>query len=282
MTHTTDSIGTNDRASGDGEDTGSAAVPRDYTRLFRLDGRRAVVVGAGSGIGRESALALAAHGAEVVCADRDLDAARATVALGAGLTAYQLDVLDSGAVAAAAEELGDVDVLVFTAATNVRKRVLDYSAEEFERVVSLNLRASFDLVRAFGAGMAERGRGSIIGFSSIRAVSVEPGQGVYAATKAGLVQLMRAAAAELGPSGVRLNAIAPGIVDTPLTAQIRENPEWFDAYSSKSALGRWSRPDELAGAVVYLASDASSFVTGSQLFVDGGWTAIDGRYTPPN
>lgn len=111
---------------------------------------------------------------------------------------------------------------------------------------------------------------------------MEPGQGVYAATKAGLVQLMRAAAAELGPSGVRLNAIAPGIVDTPLTAQIRENPEWFEAYSSKSALGRWSRPDELAGAVVYLASDASSFVTGSQLFVDGGWTAIDGRYTPPS
>ena len=282
MTHTTDTIGTNDPASEDGERTASTAAARDYSRLFRLDGRRAVVVGAGSGIGRESALALAAHGAEVVCADRDLAAAQGTAALGTGLTAYQLDVLDSGAVAAAAEELGDVDVLVFTAATNVRKRVLDYSAEEFERVVSLNLRASFDLVRAFGAGMAERGRGSIIGFSSIRAVSVEPGQGVYAATKAGLVQLMRAAAAELGPSGVRLNAIAPGIVDTPLTAQIRENPEWFDAYSSKSALGRWSRPDELAGAVVYLASDASSFVTGSQLFVDGGWTAIDGRYTPPS
>ena len=282
MTQTSDTTGTNDPASADGEATGSAAVARDYTRLFRLDGRRAVVVGAGSGIGRESALALAAHGAEVVCADRDLDAAQGTAALGAGLTAYQLDVLDSGAVAAAAVELGDVDVLVFTAATNVRKRVLDYSAEEFERVVSLNLRASFDLVRAFGAGMAERGRGSIIGFSSIRAVAVEPGQGVYAATKAGLVQLMRAAAAELGPSGVRLNAIAPGIVDTPLTAQIRENPEWFEAYSSKSALGRWSRPDELAGAVVYLASDASSFVTGSQLFVDGGWTAIDGRYTPPS
>jgi len=136
-------------------------------------------------------------------------------------------------------------------------------------------------VRAFGAGMAQRGRGSIIGFSSIRAVAVEPGQGVYAATKAGLVQLLRAAAAELGPSGVRLNAIAPGIVDTPLTAQIRAVPEWSQAYATKSALGRWSRPDELAGAVVYLASDASSFVTGSQLFVDGGWTAIDGRYTPP-
>ena len=108
-----------------------------------------------------------------------------------------------------------------------------------------------------------------------RLIIVEPGQGVYAATKAGLVQLLRAAAAELGPQGVRLNAIAPGVVETPLTAQIRAVPEWADAYATKSALGRWSRPDELAGAVVYLASDASSFVTGTQLVVDGGWTAID-------
>lgn len=253
----------------------------DYADLFRLDGRRAVVVGAGSGIGRESALALAAHGAQVVCADRDLAAANATAAQGEGMSGYALDVLDSDAVQHAASQLGAVDVLVFTAATNVRKRLLDYTGEEFDRVVSLNLRASFDLVRAFGAGMADRGRGSIIGFSSIRAVTVEPGQGVYAATKAGLVQLLRTAAAELGPSGVRLNAIAPGIVDTPLTAQIRAIPEWSEAYETKSALGRWARPDELAGAVVYLASDASSFVTGSQLFVDGGWTAIDGRYTPP-
>jgi NAD(P)-dependent dehydrogenase (short-subunit alcohol dehydrogenase family) len=252
-----------------------------YADLFRLDGRKAVVVGAGSGIGRESALALAAHGATVVCADRDLAAAEETAAHGPAMSALALDVLDTDAVNRAARDLGAVDVLVFTAATNVRKRLLDYSSEEFDRVVSLNLRASFDLVRAFGRGMAERGRGSIIGFSSIRAVAVEPGQGVYAATKAGLVQLLRTAAAELGPSGVRLNAIAPGIVDTPLTAQIRAVPEWADAYASKSALSRWSRPDEFAGAVVYLASDASSFVTGSQLFVDGGWTAIDGRYTPP-
>ena len=253
----------------------------DYARLFRLDGRRALVVGAGSGIGRESALALAAHGASVVCADRDLAAAEATAAMGAGLTAYGLDVLEPDAVARAAEDLGPVDVLVFTAATNVRKRVLDYTVEEFDRVVGLNLRAAFDLVRAFGRGMAERGRGSIIGFSSIRAVTVEPGQGVYAATKAGLVQLLRTAAVELGPSGVRVNAIAPGIVDTPLTAQIRADAQWSAAYASKSALGRWSTPQELAGAVVYLASDAASFVTGSQLFVDGGWTAVDGRFTPP-
>ncbi|GAA6527099.1 SDR family NAD(P)-dependent oxidoreductase [Intrasporangium sp. DVR] len=253
----------------------------DYSQLFRLDGRRAVVVGAGSGIGRESALALATHGAQVVCADRDLDAAEATARLGEALTAYRLDVLDGAAVRRAADELGAVDVLVDTAATNVRKKLLDYSDEEFDRVVDLNLRAIFRLIRAFGPGMSARGRGSIIAFSSIRSVTVEPGQGVYAATKAGLVQLLRTAAAELGPRGVRVNAIAPGVVETPLTAPIRAVPEWADAYAAKSALGRWSRPDELAGAVVYLASDAASFVTGTQLFVDGGWTAVDGRYTPP-
>jgi NAD(P)-dependent dehydrogenase (short-subunit alcohol dehydrogenase family) len=252
----------------------------DYTSLFRLDGKHALVIGAGSGIGRESALALAAHGARVTCADRDVAAARETA--GAALAAYELDVLDDAAIARAVAELDPVDVLVFTAATNVRKRMLDYSGEEFDRVVSLNLRASFELIRAFGRGMAERGSGSIIGFSSIRGTTVEPGQSVYAATKAGLVQLLRTAAAELGPSGVRANAIAPGVVETPLTAQIKADKAWYDAYAQKGALGRWAQPNELAGAVVYLASDAASFVTGSVLAVDGGWTAVDGRFDPPN
>jgi NAD(P)-dependent dehydrogenase (short-subunit alcohol dehydrogenase family) len=258
----------------------------DYARLFRLDGKHVVVIGAGSGIGRESALALAAQGARVTCADRDLPAAEETVARGngsvGGLTAYQLDVLDDAAIERAVGELGPVDVLVFTAATNVRKRIVDYSGEEFDRVVSLNLRASFQLIRAFGKEMAARGSGSIIGFSSIRGTTVEPGQSVYAATKAGLVQLLRTAAAELGPYGVRANAIAPGVVETPLTAQIKANQAWYDAYAQKGALGRWAQPSELAGAVVYLASDAASFVTGSVLAVDGGWTAVDGRFDPPN
>ncbi|WP_328446579.1 SDR family NAD(P)-dependent oxidoreductase [Amycolatopsis sp. NBC_00438] len=249
----------------------------NYENLFRLDGRRAVVLGGGSGIGREAARALAAHGASVVVADRDVTAARET---GVG-EAYEIDLLEPGAVDRAASDLGPLDVVVLTAATNVRKRLLDYTREEFDRVIALNLGVTFEVVRAFGADMVARGRGSIIGFSSIRGTTVEPGQGPYAATKAGLVQLFRTAAAEFGPAGVRVNAIAPGVVETPLTAQIKANPEWYDAYARKGALGRWARPDELAGAVVYLASDASTFVTGSVLAVDGGWTAVDGRFEPP-
>ena len=263
----------------------NAAAPVDYTQLFRLDNRTVVVIGAGSGIGRESAQALAAQGAHVVIADYSLEAAEATTELiqgaGGSAEAYEMNVLDDAAIDDAVERFGHASSLVFTAATNVRKRMEDYSMDEFDRVVNLNLRASFQLIRKFGARFAANGGGSIIGFASIRAQVVEPGQGVYAATKAGLVQLAKTGAAEYGAAGVRVNVVAPGVVETPLTAQITANPEWYGAYASKSALGRWSRPDELAGAVVFLASDASTFVTGTTLTVDGGWTAIDGRYTPP-
>jgi NAD(P)-dependent dehydrogenase (short-subunit alcohol dehydrogenase family) len=254
----------------------------DYSKLVRWDGKRALVIGAGSGIGREAALALAAHGASVIVADRDLAAVESLAeAITGGAVAYELDVLAQDAVNRAVADLDPVDVLVFTPATNVRKTLLEYTLEEFDQVIALNLRASFSLVRAFGAPMASRSSGSIIGFSSIRATTVEPGQGVYAASKAGLGQLLRTAAAELGPSGVRVNAVAPGVVDTPLTGPIKAVPQWYDAYASKTALGRWAAPSEMAGAVVYLASDAASYVTGNVLTVDGGWTAIDGRFTPP-
>lgn len=257
----------------------------NYSNMFRLDGRKSFVLGAGSGIGRESSLALAAHGAHVICADRDLEAAKQTAKLiaseGGSAQAYELDVLDSDAVFTAAADHSDVETLLFTAATNVRKRLLDYSSEEYERVVNLNVRSSFDLIRAFGANMVRQQKGSIIGFSSVRHLVVEPGQGVYAATKAATVQLLRTAAAEFGSAGVRANAVAPGCVDTPLTDSIKANPEWYNAYATKGALGRWSQPGELTGAVVYLASDASSYVTGTVLYVDGGWTAVDGRFDPP-
>jgi NAD(P)-dependent dehydrogenase (short-subunit alcohol dehydrogenase family) len=268
--------------AGAGETVPGERDAGGYANLFRLDGRRAVVIGAGSGIGRASALALAAHGATVICADADAAGAeRAAAEIGPASEAYPLDVLDAAGVQRSARDLDPVDVLVFTPATNVRKRLLDYTAADIDRVLALNLRAVFDLIRAYGDPMARRGRGSIIGMASIRALTVEPGQAAYAATKAAVVQLMRGAAAELGPSGVRANTIAPGVVETPLTAQIRGDSEWYTAYARKSALGRWAQPSEIAGAVVYLASDAASFVTGACLVVDGGWTVVDGRYDPP-
>jgi NAD(P)-dependent dehydrogenase (short-subunit alcohol dehydrogenase family) len=164
---------------------------------------------------------------------------------------------------------------------NVRKPLLETSAAEFDKVVGLNLKGSFIAMRAAGRRMAAQRRGSIVLFSSIRSLTVEPGQGVYAATKAGTLQLIRALAAELGPYGVRANAIAPGVVETPLTAPIKANEAWYRAYAEKSALGRWAQPSEMVGPAIYLASDAASFVTGTLTIVDGGWTAIDGRFTPP-
>jgi NAD(P)-dependent dehydrogenase (short-subunit alcohol dehydrogenase family) len=250
-----------------------------YTDLFRLDGRRALIIGAG-GIGSEAAKALSDHGAQVTCADRDPAAAEETAAAvgGASLT---LDITDPEAVRQAAEKLPDLDIVVLTAAMNVRKRILDYSPEEFDRVVDLNLKGTFAVIKYFGERMVTRHRGSLIVFSSIRDQVVEPGQSVYAATKAGAVQLVKTAAAEFGEVGIRVNAISPGIVETALTDQIKSQPEWYQAYATKNALGRWSLPSELAGAVVYLASDAASYVTGTTLRVDGGWTAVDGRFTPP-
>lgn len=257
----------------------------DYARMFDLTGKTALVVGAGSGIGEASAHGLAAFGAEVYAADVSLEAAEATARgireNGDKAVAVVLDMLDSASVEAVAVEIRTPDVLVSTPSVNVRKPVLEITDEEFDRIIDLNLKGTFRLIQTFGRAMAERGSGSIVAFSSIRAQTVEPGQGIYAATKSGTVQMLRALAAELGPRGVRVNAIAPGIVETPLTAQIKESPDWYEAYASKSALGRWAQPQEMVGMVVYLASEASSFVTGASMPVDGGWTAIDGRFTPP-
>ncbi|HEY80116.1 MAG TPA: SDR family oxidoreductase [Caldilineae bacterium] len=257
----------------------------DYRSLFDLTGRSALVVGAGSGIGQASALGLAAHGARVYCADINLAGAEETAAAirthdGEAETLF-MDITDPESIAQGLEGIGAVDILVSTPSINVRKPLLDYTPEEFDRVIHLNLKGAFQVVQAVARGMAERGRGSIIVFSSIRSQVVEPGQGVYAATKAGVVQMMRALAAELAPKGVRVNLIGPGVVETPLTEQIKQHPEWYDAYAQRNAFGRWAQPHEMAGAVVYLASDASSYVTGTILFVDGGWLAIDGRFEPP-
>ena len=257
----------------------------DYRSMFDLTDKTALVVGAGSGIGEASAHGLAAFGARVVCADMDRGAADNTAreisSENGEADALELDMTDADSVRKAVESVGTLDILVSTPSVNVRKPVLEITDDEFDKVIDLNLKGTFRLIRDFGRGMAERGSGSIIAFSSIRGQVVEPGQGIYAATKAGTVQMLRALASEVGPSGVRVNAIAPGVVETPLTAQIKDSPDWYDSYAAKSILDRWAQPREMVGMVVYLASEASSYVTGAFMLVDGGWTAADGRFIPP-
>ncbi|MEJ2665545.1 MAG: SDR family NAD(P)-dependent oxidoreductase [Deinococcales bacterium] len=257
----------------------------NYRDLFELSGKHALVVGAGSGIGRAVAAGLADFGASVTCADVNAEAADAAAgevaARGGKADAAVVDITQEAQVDELVTGLSKLDVVVSTPSINVRKPLLDVTTEEFQRVIDLNLKGNFLVMRAAGRRLADQGKGSLVIFSSIRSQVVEPGQGVYAATKAGTLQMIRALAAELGPKGVRANAVAPGVVETPLTAQIKNQPSWYRAYAEKGALGRWAQPSEMVGAVVYLASDAASFVTGSLLLVDGGWTAVDGRFTPP-
>jgi NAD(P)-dependent dehydrogenase (short-subunit alcohol dehydrogenase family) len=254
--------------------------------LFDLTNKTCAVIGGGSGIGEAVTLGCARHGARVVCLDiNEETAARVAMAAGAQAESGVLDIRDAAAVDAAFDRIrerrGSLDVVICTPAINVRKKILDYENDEFDRVVDLNLKGNFNVLRAAGRIMIAQRRGSIVLFSSIRAQVVEPGQAVYAATKAGVLQMARTAAAEFGPYGVRVNAIGPGVIETPLTEPIKRNQEWFNAYAAKSVFNRWGRAEEMVGPVLFLASDAASFVTGTILYADGGWLAADGRFTPP-
>src|SRR5580658_4072054 len=254
--------------------------------MFDLTGKNAVVVGAASGIGRAIAVAYADQGATVDCLDIDEPGCQVTARLiqssGGKASSGPLDIRDSAAVDGAFGDLvsarGRVDVAVCTPGINIRKPRLRYTDAAYTAVIDVNLRGSFNVMRAAGRVMYEQRSGSIIGSSSISSRVVEPGQVTYAGTKAALAAMVRVLAAELGPYGVRVNAIAPGPVETELTVPIRDDPGWLDAYASKVAVKRWGRPEEIAAPAVFLASSEASFVNGAQLFADGGWTDLDQRY----
>ena len=244
---------------------------------FRVDGKVSLVVGGASGIGQAAAHALAESGSSVVIGDVNLTAAQECAeqitSHGLNAMAVELDIRNQNSIDRALDQIRSqhptLDILLTTPAVNVRKRLLTYTEDELDRVVDINLKGSFRITRAVAKLMAGSGGGSIILTSSIRSVTVEPGQGIYAATKASLVQLARTFAVELAPNNIRVNAIAPGVVDTPLTAPIKRDAAWYAAYANRSALKRWAKPDELAWPIVFLASPASSFITGTVLFVDG-------------
>jgi NAD(P)-dependent dehydrogenase (short-subunit alcohol dehydrogenase family) len=255
-----------------------------YRAIFRLDGKTALVLGAASGIGKASAEALAALGAAVICADKNKQGVETTAAeIGARAEAHVTDAGSAesvNALAAAIEKQHKrLDAAVTTPAVHVRKLMCDYTDEEYDRVADLNLRGTFLFLRAFGRIMARQRSGSLIASSSVRATTLEPGLAIYGATKAGIIQMVRGLASELGPFGVRVNAIVPSIVDTPLVAPLKARPRIWNALAAHTVFNRWADPREVAAAVTFLASDAASYVTGSALLVDGGWTAIDGAPT---
>ena len=257
--------------------------------IFDLSGKVAAVIGGASGIGEAVTIGCAQHGARTVCLDVKAEAAQAVAArasaAGAPCEWGMLDIRDPAAVERVFVDvqarLGSLDIVICTPSINVRKPILQYTSDELERVLDLNIKGNFNVLQAAGRLMTAQRRGSIVLFSSIRSQVVEPGQAVYAATKAGILQMARTAAAEFGPYGVRVNAVGPGVIETPLTAPIKNDEGWYKAYAAKSVFNRWGKAEEMVGPTLFLASDAASYVTGTLLVADGGWLAADGRFTPP-
>jgi NAD(P)-dependent dehydrogenase (short-subunit alcohol dehydrogenase family) len=258
----------------------------DYRKLFDLTNRTALVLGAASGIGRASAEALGALGAHVVCADRDAAGAAATaaaIARDGSAEAHAADAADAAAIERLAElaraARGRLDIAVTTPGVNIRKTMLDCSEADFDRMISLNVKGTFLFLRACGRIMLAQRGGSLIACSSVRAMTIEPGLAVYGATKAAISLLVKGFASEVGHAGVRVNAIAPSIIETALTAPIVARPDIHRTYAAHTVFNRWGHASEVAAAVAFLAADASSYISGTTLLVDGGWTAIDGPPT---
>lgn len=262
----------------DGAGGSRSAVALPPLPSFRLDGRRALVTGAGRGLGLAVAAALAEAGAQVTLAARsatELEAAAAAIAArGGSADALRLDVTRADLVRDTLAARPTFDILVNNAGTNRPKPFVEVSEADFDHVAGLNLRAAFFVAQAVAARLIAEGRpGSIVNISSQMGHVGAANRSVYCATKHAVEGLTKALAVELAPAGIRVNAIAPTFIETPMTRPYFEDEDFRAAVLGKIKLGRLGVPADIMGAVVYLVSDASALVTGTSLLVDGGWTA---------
>ncbi|WP_150669870.1 SDR family NAD(P)-dependent oxidoreductase [Pandoraea anhela] len=245
---------------------------------FRLDHKTALVTGASRGIGLAAAVALARSGARVTLAARsakELDeACRAIRESGGVAEPLVLDVTDSASVDDAVQRLGPFNILVNCAGMNRPKALVSVTDDDLHEVFDLNVKAAFYTARAVARGLLAAGQpGSLINISSQMGQVGSPRRTVYCASKHAIEGMTKALAWELGIHGVRVNSICPTFIETALTAHMFDDPGFREWVVSRIALGRVGKVEEIMGAVVFLASDASSLITGSALMVDGGWTA---------
>lgn len=248
------------------------------TPSFRLDGRRALIAGASSGIGAAAAVALAQAGAEVTLiargAERLAGLAAELRAAGHRATDLAIDIADVALTEAEVAARGPFDILVNSAGLARHSPALDTTEHDFDHVFAVNVKAAYFLTRAVARGLIAAARpGSLINISSQMAHVGGIDRAVYAATKHAVEGFTRSMAIEWGPHGIRVNTICPTFIRTPLTEQTFRNPDRVRWIADKIKLGRPGEVEDIMGAVVYLASGASSLVTGSSLMVDGGWTA---------
>jgi NAD(P)-dependent dehydrogenase (short-subunit alcohol dehydrogenase family) len=248
------------------------------TPSFRLDGRRALVTGAGRGLGLAAAAALAEAGAHVVLAARTAGeigaAADAIVARGGSAEPLVLDVLDLAAVADVLAAAGPFHVLVNNAGTNRPKPMTEIAVADFDAVMDLNVRAAYFVAQAVARGMVDAGiRGSIINVSSQMGHVGWSKRTVYCASKHAIEGLTKAMAVEFGPAGIRVNTVGPTFILTEMTRPYFEDAVFRDSVLSKIKLGRLGEVEDVMGPILFLAGDASAMVTGTALLVDGGWTA---------
>jgi gluconate 5-dehydrogenase len=245
--------------------------------LFDIRGRAALVTGSSRGIGRALAEGLVQAGCSVVVHGREPGRVR-SVARELGAHAVAFDVTDAQAVAegvARAQELaGPLDVLVNNVGVQHRAPLLDFPEDRWHELLDVNLTSAMLVGREAARGMVERGRGKIVNVASVQSALARPGVTPYAATKGALKLLTQGMCAEWASAGLQVNALAPGYIDTELTAALVQDPEFSAWVRGRTPAGRWGRPADLVGALLFLASPASDFVNGHMLFVDGGMVAV--------